>query len=156
MRHQLEVRPLRSLVPFFFGALLAGCVTPQAAAPNVTPTVGAPAKSAPVTFASTPLSGAAPCTGAFVAHDLDHTTQAPGPATRLFDSNGSGLAVNDLDGDGDDDIVLANLAGPATILWNQGGLHFERQKLDMLHRARGVASVDVAAVFAAVERSAAA
>jgi len=134
---------MKSLIPLFFGALLAGCVTPLAAPPSVTPTAGAPIKSAPVTVSSTPLSVAAPCTGAFVAHDLDHTTQASGPATRLFDSNGSGLAVNDLDGDGDEEIVLANLAGPAAILWNQGGLRFERQELSGLRRTRAVALVDV-------------
>ena len=86
---------------------------------------------------------AAPCTGAFVAHDLDHVTNAGQATPRLFDSNGSGLAVNDLDDDGDPDIVFANLAGPATILWNQGGLRFERQPLPMVHRTRAAAIVDV-------------
>jgi hypothetical protein len=84
-----------------------------------------------------------PCTGAFVATDLDHITQAPGDATRLFDSNGSGLAVNDLDGDGDPDIVLANLAGPSTLLWNEGNLNFVRQELALLRRTRAAAIVDV-------------
>jgi hypothetical protein len=89
-----------------------------------------------------PLAPAAPCTGAFVAHDLDHITETGPTVPRLFDSNGSGLAVNDLDGDGLQDIVLANLAGPATILWNQGSLRFERQPLSLVHRTRGVAIVD--------------
>ncbi len=89
------------------------------------------------------MAAAAPCTGTFVAHDLDHITSAGQAVPRLFDSNGSGLAVNDLDGDGDPDIVLANLSGPATILWNQGGLSFEKQPLPMVHRTRAVALVDV-------------
>ncbi|HRW50807.1 MAG TPA: VCBS repeat-containing protein, partial [Caldilinea sp.] len=62
---------------------------------------------------------------------------------RLFDSNGSGLAVNDLDGDGDIDIVLADLAGPVSILWNEGDLRFARQELSLLRKARAVALVDV-------------
>ena len=92
---------------------------------------------------TTPLAAAAPCTGAFVVHDLDHVTNAGQATPRLFDSNGSGLAVNDLDDDGDPDIVFANLSGPATILWNQGGLRFERQPLPMVHRTRAAAIVDV-------------
>jgi len=118
--------------------LLAACSPPATA-----PAMAAPSAVAAVEVAAAPLLAPAPCTGAFVAHDLDHTTQAPNPVTRLFDSNGSGLAVNDLDGDGAIDIVLANLAGPATVLWNEGGLRFTRQPLTMLHRTRAAASVDV-------------
>lgn len=119
--------------------LLTGCALAPAAEP-----VSAPAgKRVAVSMAATAMRTGAPCTGAFAAHDLDHITQAPGDLTRLFDSNGSGLAVNDLDGDGDADIVLANLAGPSTILWNEGGLNFVRQELAMLRRTRAAAIVDV-------------
>jgi hypothetical protein len=62
---------------------------------------------------------------------------------RLFDSNGSGLAVNDLDATATLDIVLADLTGPLSILWNASGLRFERQELGMVRKARGVALVDV-------------
>jgi hypothetical protein len=127
-------------MPVILWGLFAGCTAPQAAPSSG---VEATAPQAPVIVASAPFLASAPCTGAFIAHDLEHTTQAPGPAPRLFDSNGSGLAVNDLDGDGDEEIVLANLTGPSAILWNQGGLRFERQELSGLRRTRAVALVDV-------------
>jgi hypothetical protein len=105
---------------------------------------GATVVTAEIVVTETPFAAATePCTGGFVATDLPHITQAPGETTRLFDSNGAGLAVGDLDGDGADDIVLANLSGPASILWNQGDLHFEKQSLAQLYRARTVAIVDV-------------
>ena len=124
--------------------LVAGCV---AAAPPFFHANDefqtAPALRAAVLVTPTPFQPSAPCTGAFVAHDLEHTTAAALPVPRLFDSNGSGLAVNDLDGDGDQDIVLADLAGPVSVLWNQGELRFERQELTMVRKARSVAIVDV-------------
>jgi hypothetical protein len=100
--------------------------------------------AAAVSAAATSLpEPAEPCSGTFVAYDLDHTTQAPGAVARLFDSNGSGLAVADLDGDGNQDIVLGNLAGATSILWNQGDLEFDRQELPGVLRIRAVAAVDV-------------
>jgi hypothetical protein len=101
------------------------------------------ATRAAVSVTHSRLQTAALCTGSFVAHDLEHTTTAALPVPRLFDSNGSGLAVNDLDSDGRMDIVLADLAGPVSVLWNQGGLRFERQELTMVRKARAVALVDI-------------
>ena len=60
----------------------------------------------------------------------------------MFDSNGSGLAINDLDNDGDLDIVLANLAGKNSILWNNGHLQFQRQTLSH-GDSRAVSIVDI-------------
>ena len=90
-----------------------------------------------------PLAVPPPAPARFVAHDLDHITTAPGEIVRLFDSNGAGLAVNDLDGDGDMDMVLADLAGPVTVLWNQGDLRFRKQSIGLVRRARAVDIVDV-------------
>jgi enediyne biosynthesis protein E4 len=125
------------------GILPAGCsAVPIVLDPGLRADKGA-VTQAPVQTEMAPLATAAPCIGAFVPHDLEHVTNAGKATPRLFDSNGSGLAVNDLDGDGDHDIVLANLSGPATILWNQGELEFERQPLPMVHRTRAAAIVDV-------------
>jgi enediyne biosynthesis protein E4 len=83
------------------------------------------------------------CTGAFVAHDLPHITEVNAQPIRTYDSNGAGLAINDLNGDGRLDIVLANLDGPITLLWNEGGGAFRTQSLDIPGRVRGVVAVDV-------------
>jgi len=130
----------RTCIPVALCGLLAACTPPAPAEASVRT---ASVSEQPVSVDAAPLFASAPCTGTFVAHDLPHVTQAPGPTTRLFDSNGAGVAVNDLDGDGDEDLVLANLSAPASILWNMGGLRFERQELPLIRRARAVAIVDV-------------
>lgn len=83
-----------------------------------------------------------PCENRFVAHTLDHITSIEGEVVRTYDSNGSGLAVNDLDRDGDLDLVLANLAGPNAIFWNQGDFEFLKQEFPH-GQSRGVSIVDI-------------
>jgi hypothetical protein len=92
--------------------------------------------------AITPLASSSVCEGAFSAHPLAHTTTVAGDAVHLFDSNGSGVAVGDLDDDGRLDIVLANLDGPASVLWNEGSLSFSRTELAETG-TRAVNAVDV-------------
>ncbi|MBK8024396.1 MAG: CRTAC1 family protein [Chloroflexi bacterium] len=89
-------------------------------------------------------SATSPCTGHFIEHTLPHTTQTRGDVVRFYESNGSGLGINDLNNDGLLDIVLGNLDGPNTLLWNEGGLTFRaEQPPGMVGRTRAVALVDL-------------
>ncbi len=81
------------------------------------------------------------CTGSFVKHTLDHITTNAYEPVNMYDSNGAGVAVNDLDQDGDIDIVLANLAGDNQIFWNLGGLNFRAEPFDH-GSSRAVSTVD--------------
>lgn len=120
-----------------FALALAGCGL--AGGPATPPALsGAPVAAA---LAATPLAPPAPCEGRFVAHTLAHRTEVRGERVRLFESNGAGLALGDLDDDGRLEIALANLDGPNRILWNQGGLSFRAQELDDTS-SRGAAIVD--------------
>lgn len=90
----------------------------------------------------TPLQQPAACSGRFVRHVLLHTTRANYPR-QPFDSNGAGVALADLDGDGAIDIALAGLGAPVTVLWNRrSGLHFERMMVDA-DQTRAINAVDV-------------
>ncbi|RME45937.1 MAG: CRTAC1 family protein [Chloroflexi bacterium] len=102
----------------------------------------APIPIVPVSVEAQALADRGKCSDTFVMHRLDHVTEVASRPVEMFDSNGAGLAVNDLDNDGDLDLVLANLDGPNTILWNKGGLQFEKQTLGS-GRTRGVSIVDV-------------
>jgi hypothetical protein len=91
---------------------------------------------------------AAPCTGNFKEHLLEHTTQPRGSDGSVYDGNGSGVALGDLDGDGLPEIVLGNLDGPSTIQWNEGHFQFRTETISNQFglpetQTRAVALVDV-------------
>lgn len=115
----------------------AGCtaVSDVPATPLIPPIVAARVEALPLHGFSEPC-------GAFVAHDLPHVTRAATRIPALYDSNGAGLAAGDLDDDGDQDLVLANLAGANTLLWNEGALQFRAEPLGN-GRIRGLAVIDV-------------
>lgn len=109
---------------------------------NTVPIYEQDAVLTPVAVESQPLIQGA-CSSTFVAHDLAHTTTVPGGGKiRMFDANGGGVALNDLDDDGMIDIVLANQDGANTILWNAGGLNFTAEPLGQ-GNARAAVTVDV-------------
>jgi hypothetical protein len=116
--------------------LLAGCAGATPAG-----TGSAPAAEIPVQVSAHALAQSQPCTGAFVPHTLDYTTTSAGKIA-VYEANGSGLAIGDLDGDGRLDIVMANLDGPNAILWNQGDFRFRREDLSF-GTSRAAAIVDV-------------
>lgn len=95
-----------------------------------------------VTSSSAPLVSDGSCSDGFVAHDLAHITRGPGDTPSTFDGTGSGVAAEDLDGDGDIDIVLANLFGATTVHYNDGSGSFTAEPL-VEGRFRQVTAVDV-------------
>ena len=113
-------------------ALLAGCASDP-------PARAASAPAPPHTV--TPLAEPAACDGGFAAIDLDHRIEWLGGRITNFDTIGSGLAVGDLDNDGDLDLVLANLARPSTVYWNEGGMRFRPEPL-ATGAARAVNAID--------------
>ena len=123
--------------------LTAGLLlVPLLAAVATLPARPAWAEEAAARVRQEPLRAGAACTGRFVRHSLPHTTRAADRPARAYDTNGAGVALADLDGDRLIDIVLAGLRSPVTLLWNRGGLHFERAELAETG-TRAVVAVDI-------------
>ena len=128
---QRRVRPATGLALLLL-AVLAGCASDPPALAVTAP---------PPPHTVTPLAEPAACGGGFAAIDLDHRIQWLGGRITNFDTIGSGLAVGDLDNDGDLDLVLANLARPSTVYWNDGGMRFRPEPL-ATGAARAVNAID--------------
>lgn len=101
------------------------------------------AGEAPVTVQSAPLKAEAqPCRPDFVTQALPHFTAVEGDVVQMFNANGAGLAVGDLDHDGRLDLVFGNHDGPDSILWNLGDLRFKVEPFSS-GKTRDVKLVDV-------------
>lgn len=119
--------------------LLTACTT---SAPVRPPTIRGPEVAVGVEQQAL-HPAASVCTGRFVGHALPHSIDVHGQVA-VFDGNGSGLAIGDLNKDGLPDLVLGNLDGANAIFWNLGELRFQRQTLGAAPaQTRGVTIVDV-------------
>ncbi len=89
-------RPRLPVLCLLVALLAAGCGVPPA---SLVPAI-LPETLLPVRVRSRTLAPPTPCTDAFVPHTLDHvTTMSRDKAVRMFESNGAGVAVDDLDDD---------------------------------------------------------
>ena len=95
----LEMRsPFRCVT--FVTALALVCAAVLRAAGCASLARGPATDGAPVTVAALPL-GDGQCSGTFAASDLPHEIEVASPRVFNYDSLGAGLAVGDLDNDGD-------------------------------------------------------
>ena len=96
----------------------------------------------PVTVIQRALMPSTACAGHFVTHTLPFATGIRIREINTYESNGAGLAINDLDDDGDLDLVFASIDDESAILWNEGNLTFTIERLPDRF-TRSVATVDV-------------
>lgn len=138
----MDHKPISWVSSLILLALLLSACQPAAYAPvegNPQPA----GSEVSVSTGTKTLTQPAPCEGKYVAKSLDFTNGIRIRDIRTYLSNGSGVAMNDLDGDGDLDLAFASIDRPAAILWNEGGMKFTTQELaENLTRAVSAADVD--------------
>jgi enediyne biosynthesis protein E4 len=133
------------VVPLLLIGLLLGCGTlplKHSAPQPFAPALVVPIDPVPVTVNSQPLTQPITCADQFITHTLPFATGTRLREINTYESNGAGLAVNDLDGDGDLDLVFASIDRESAILWNDGQLHFTVETVPARF-TRSVAIVDV-------------
>ena len=105
-------------------------------------TSGPVANNSQITVDTIALEADRLCNGGFFPRYLDFVTTNEYEPVDMYDSNGTGVAANDLDQDGDIDLVFANLAGDNQIFWNNGNFRFSSTSFPH-GSSRAVATVDV-------------
>ena len=115
---------IQNLILLGTGLLVAGCTARSESGSS-----RASLPSVPVMLKSSNLSARTNCGTAFLEHDLNHTTTPRDGDRVVYDSNGSGVAVGDLDRDGLPEIVLGNIGAASTVQWNLGNFKFKSQEL---------------------------
>ena len=83
------------------------------------------------------------CGDGIIPHQLDHLTTSNQDPVRMFSSNGSGVAVNDIDHNGYIDIAFANIGGTASLLLNQGNFEFDKIIIQPDIPTRAISIVDI-------------
>lgn len=130
---------------FCFSCLLC-CILWLLSACGAQPTTQQPAlvtaDRLPVVVTQRALDQPTACVGHFITHTLPFATGIRIREINTYESNGAGLAVNDLDDDGDLDLVFASIDNASAILWNEGQLQFTVETLADRF-TRSVATVDV-------------
>ena len=113
----MHIQPVRSLLASAF-LMLTACGSALSVSPSSAPTVAVSTQQSALEVAQQP------CGFRFSRTDLPHYTSGGSTGSALYASNGSGLAVGDLTGDGQPDLVFGNIIGTVTVYVNEGNFVF--------------------------------
>ena len=113
----MHIQPVRSLLASAF-LMLSACGNALPVSQTVHSTVAVSTERTALQVAQQP------CGFRFSRTDLPHYTSGGSTGSALYASNGSGLAVGDLTGDGQPDLVFGNIVGTVTVYVNEGNFVF--------------------------------